>query len=116
ISMRFLTGLSAIGGEELQWRRDFSTFAMTSARSAEISALLRAWGGGDPVALDRLTSLVYDELRRVAHRYMRKERAGNTLQTTALVNEAYLRLADMNRVDWQDRAHFLAVSAQVMRR
>lgn len=82
----------------------------------EITVLLKAWGSGDVAALDRLTPLVYEELRRLARRYMRHERAGNTLQTTALVNEAYLRLVDANSVGWQDRVHFFAVSAQIMRR
>ena len=84
--------------------------------SSEITELLKAWGSGDAAALDQLTPLVYDELRRLARRYMRNERAGNTLQTTALVNEAYLRLVDAKRVAWQDRVHFFAVSAQMMRR
>ena len=84
--------------------------------SSEITALLKAWGSGDAAALDQLTPLVYDELRRLARRYMRNERAGNTLQTTALVNEAYMRLMDAKRVAWQDRVHFFAVSAQMMRR
>jgi RNA polymerase sigma factor (TIGR02999 family) len=84
--------------------------------SPEITALLKAWGSGDAAALDQLTPLVYEELRRLARRYMRNERAGNTLQTTALVNEAYLRLVDTQRVGWQDRVHFFAVSAQMMRR
>jgi RNA polymerase sigma-70 factor, ECF subfamily len=84
--------------------------------SPEITALLKAWGSGDAAALDQLTPLVYEELRRLARRYMRNERAGNTLQTTALVNEAYLRLVDAKRVGWQDRVHFFAVSAQMMRR
>ena len=84
--------------------------------SPEITELLKAWGSGDAAALDQLTPLVYGELRRLARRYMRKERAGNTLQTTALVNEAYLRLVDAKRVAWQDRVHFFAVSAQMMRR
>ena len=86
------------------------------SESPEITGLLKAWAGGDAAALDQLTPLVYDELRRLARRYMRNERAGNTLQTTALVNEAYLRLVDAKRVGWQDRAHFFAVSAQMMRR
>jgi len=86
------------------------------SESPEITGLLKAWAGGDAAALDQLTPLVYDELRRLARRYMRNERAGNTLQTTALVNEAYLRLVDAQRVGWQDRAHFFAVSAQMMRR
>jgi RNA polymerase sigma factor (TIGR02999 family) len=85
-------------------------------KSAEITTLLKAWSNGDRSALDRLTPLLYDELRRLAHRYMRHERAGNTLQTTALVNEAYLRLVDVKGVDWRDRIHFLAVAARIMRR
>jgi len=89
---------------------------MSTGGPKEITILLKAWGAGDQSALNRLTPLVYDELRRMARRYMRKERAGNTLQTTALINEAYLRLVDAQSVGWQDRAHFFAVSAQVMRR
>ena len=81
----------------------------------EVTQLLRDWSEGDKEALDRLTPLVYDELRRIASRYMRRERPDHTLQTTALVNEAYLRLVDQKNVRWQDRAHFFAVSAQVMR-
>jgi RNA polymerase sigma factor (TIGR02999 family) len=87
-----------------------------ASESPEITVLLKAWGSGDVAALNQLTPLVYEELRRLARRYMRHERAGNTLQTTALVNEAYLRLVDANSVGWQDRAHFFAVSAQMMRR
>src|SRR5580700_7568777 len=82
----------------------------------EVSSLLRAWSGGDPRALARLTPIVYDELHRLARRYMKRERAGHSLQTTALVNEAYTRLVDYKRMHWQDRAHFFAVSAQLMRR
>ncbi|HKR58589.1 MAG TPA: sigma-70 family RNA polymerase sigma factor [Pyrinomonadaceae bacterium] len=82
----------------------------------EITGLLEAWGGGDKSALDRLMVLVYDELRRLAHRYMSHERPGHTLQTTALVNEAYLRLVNWKEVRWENRAHFFAVSAQMMRR
>src|SRR5580700_10270373 len=82
----------------------------------EVSTLLRAWSGGDQSALDRLTPIVYDGLRRLARRYMRRERPGHSLQTTALVNEAYMRLVDYDRMRWQDRAHFFAVAAQVMRR
>jgi RNA polymerase sigma factor (TIGR02999 family) len=84
--------------------------------SAEVTVLLRAWRDGDRAALDRLTPVVYDELRRIARRYMRNERAGNSLQTTALVNEAWLRLIDVHNVGWQDRLHFFAISAQMMRR
>jgi RNA polymerase sigma factor (TIGR02999 family) len=82
----------------------------------EVTQLLRAWSGGDQQALDKLTPLVYDELRRTAHRYMVGERTGHTLQTTALVNEVYLRLVDMREISWQDRAHFFAVAARLMRR
>lgn len=82
----------------------------------DVSEILRAWSGGDPQALDRLTPIVYDELHRLAHHYMRGERPGHGLQTTAVVNEAYLRLVGYNRMQWQNRAHFFAVSAQVMRR
>ena len=82
----------------------------------EVSRFLRAWSGGDQSALKGLTSIVYDELRRLAHQYMQRERTDHLLQTTALVNEAYMRLVDYNRMQWQDRAHFFAVSAQVMRR
>jgi RNA polymerase sigma factor (TIGR02999 family) len=89
---------------------------MDSHPSAEITRLLEAWGQGDQAALERLTPLVYNELRRMAHRYMRGEREGHTLETTALVNEAYLRLVDVHNVNWHDRAHFFAVSAQMMRR
>jgi RNA polymerase sigma-70 factor (ECF subfamily) len=82
----------------------------------EISGFLRAWSDGDQSALDRLTPVVYEELRHLAHHYMQRERPGHTLQTTALVNEAYMRLVDYRRMKWQDRAHFFAVAAQVMRR
>ena len=78
--------------------------------------LLRAWSQGDGSALDRLVPLVYEELHRLARRYMRQERPDHTLQATSLVNEAHLRLIDVNRVEWRDRAHFLAVAAQMMRR
>ena len=78
--------------------------------------LLRAWSQGDGSAFDRLVPLVYEELHRLARRYMRQERPDHTLQATSLVNEAYLRLIDVNRVEWQNRAHFLALAAQMMRR
>jgi RNA polymerase sigma factor (TIGR02999 family) len=84
--------------------------------AVEISQLLCAWSGGDQHALGRLTPVVYTELRRLAHRYMRRERSDHGLQTTALVNEAYIRLVDYKRMRWQNRAHFFAVSAQLMRR
>src|SRR5947199_2510091 len=82
----------------------------------QISTLLQAWSDGDHSALDGLTPIVYDELRRLAHRYMKRERPNHTLQTTALVNDAYMRLVEYKRMKWQNRAHFFAVSAQVMRR
>lgn len=81
-----------------------------------ITQLLMQWRGGDESALDRLMPLVYDELRRVARKCMRRQRAGQTLQTTALVNEAYLRMVDSSQVQWHDRAHFFAIAAQIMRR
>jgi RNA polymerase sigma-70 factor, ECF subfamily len=86
------------------------------ASSGDISKLLRAWSEGDQSALERLTPIVYEELRRLARRYMKAERAGHSLQTTDLVNEAYMRLVDYKRMQWQNRAHFFAVSAQLMRR
>jgi RNA polymerase sigma factor (TIGR02999 family) len=85
-------------------------------QSVQITGLLGAWAGGDVAALERLTPLVYGELRRMARRYMRNEANGNTLQPTALVNEAYLRLVDAGDLCWQNRAHFFAVSANIMRR
>ena len=89
---------------------------MTTHSPNEITRLLVAWGQGDESALAELAPLVYEELHRLAHHYMGGERAGHTLQTTALVNEAYLRLVDWKNVRWQNRAHFFAVSAQFMRR
>jgi RNA polymerase sigma factor (TIGR02999 family) len=87
-----------------------------SGTTHQVTRLLIDWRNGDQTALDRLLPLVYDELHRIATRYMRGERRRNTLQTTALVNEAYMRLADYKRMQWQDRAHFFAVAAQAMRR
>lgn len=84
--------------------------------AGDVTALLLAWRGGDLAALDRLVPLVYAELRRLAHSYMRGERPGHSLQTTALIHEAFLRLVDAPQMRWQNRAHFFAVSAQVMRR
>ena len=86
------------------------------AADDNISLLLRAWSDGDQGALQKLTPVVYRELHRLARRYMKGERPGHSLQATALVNEAYMRLVDYNRMKWQDRAHFFAVSAQLMRR
>src|ERR1022692_386051 len=88
---------------------------MNLPEAAEVTGLLKAWSGGDQAALDRLTAVVHAELHRIARRYMRNERAGNTLQATALVNEVYLRLVDVKNVDWQHRAQFFAISAQIMR-
>jgi len=82
----------------------------------DVTDLLHAWSNGDRSALDRLVPLVYQELRSLARRYMRQERADHTLQATSLINEAYVRLIDVNRIQWQSRAHFLAVAAQAMRR
>ena len=82
----------------------------------EVSALLRAWSEGDETALALLTPMVYKELRRLAHRQMRREHGERTLQTTALVNEVYLRLVDARRIRWEDRAHFFAISSEIMRR
>ena len=84
--------------------------------SGEITNLLRAWSGGDQAALDRLAEQVYPELRRMARRYMKNERQANTLQSTALVHEVYLRLVDVRKVDWRERAQFYAMAAQMMRR
>ena len=89
---------------------------MNKLTPEQVTGLLVDWGNGDKAALDKLMPLVYDELRRLARYYMRRERAGQTLQTTALVNEAYLRLVDQRNVRWQNRAHFFAIAAQLMRR
>src|SRR5579884_3274302 len=89
---------------------------MALRQSVEVTSLLRAWSGGDQSALERLAVLVYDELHRMARHYMKNERTGNTLQTTALVHEAYLRLIDLKDVDWQQRGQFFVTSAQMMRR
>jgi RNA polymerase sigma factor (TIGR02999 family) len=86
------------------------------AAAHEITRLLKAWGAGDRSALERLMPLVYEELHRQAHRYMGREQPGQTLQTTALVHEAYVRLIDVKGVDWQDRGHFYALCGRIMRR
>jgi RNA polymerase sigma-70 factor (ECF subfamily) len=88
---------------------------MMTLEPLELTSLLDDWKDGDPTALEKLTPLIYDELRRIAHRYVQRERNGHTLQTTALVNEAYIRLASNEKPDWQNRSHFFAVTAQVMR-
>ncbi len=89
---------------------------MTRSSAEEISSLLHAWCDGDRGALDKLMPLVYDELHRLAHHYMAQERNNQTLQTTALVSEAFLRLVRAKEIEWKDRNHFYAVSANVMRR
>jgi RNA polymerase sigma factor (TIGR02999 family) len=89
---------------------------MMTISPPNVTELLQAWSGGDNSALEKLIPLVYDELHRLAKRYIGRERPGHTLQTTALVNEAYLRLIDAQQVEWQNRAHFFAISAQLMRR
>ena len=88
---------------------------MTTDSPNEVTLLLIAWSDGDQAALDKLVPLVYEELHRLAHRYISRERPGNTLQTTALAHEAYLRLVDVKSVHWKNRAHFFAVAAQTMR-
>ena len=89
---------------------------MSPRAPSDATNLLLAWSGGDASAFDKLVPLVYQELRVLAQRYMRRERPDHTLRPTALVNEAYLRLIDVNRIQWQNRAHFLAFAAQTMRR
>ena len=89
---------------------------MPPPSAREITQLLLAWGGGDERALEQLMPLVYDELRQAARRYMARQRPEHTLQATALVNEVYLRLVNFREVNWQDRAHFFAVCAKLMRR
>ena len=88
----------------------------SDSTSHDVTALLRTWGGGDESALDRLIPIVHGELHRIARRCLAGERAGHSLQTTALVNEAYLRLVDTRAINWQNRAHFLAMAARLMRR
>ena len=94
----------------LEWGR------LMTPSPQQLTQLLVAWSDGDRAALDKLMPLVYDELHRLAHQYMGRERAGNTLQTSALVHEAYLRLIDQRDVQWQNRAHFFGIAAQMMRR
>lgn len=89
---------------------------MSGASSSEITQLLHEWREGDQLALERLTPVVYEELHRMARHYMAREREGHTLQTTALIHEVYLRLVKVKEVQWQDRAHFFAISAQLMKR
>jgi len=105
-----LTLITVNGAANLQWG------AMETIDPGKVTALLKAWVGGDPDAQSELIPLVYNELRRLARYYRRKGGGGDTIQTTALVHEAYLRLLKIDDVDWNDRAHFFAVAAQLMRR
>ena len=89
---------------------------MTTPQAPDVTVLLRAWSSGDETALEQLLPLIEAELRRLARGYMARERRGHTLQTSALVNEAFLRLVDARTIEWQDRAHFLGISARLMRR
>lgn len=89
---------------------------MTTASSSEITGLLVDWGNGDQTALEKLLPLVEQELHRLAHNYMRRENRDHILQTTALVNEAYIKLIDQTKTHWQNRAHFFAIAARIMRR
>src|SRR5262249_3316103 len=89
---------------------------MTTPSPTDITQLLVDWGNGDKATFDRLVPLIHKELQRLASHYMRRERPGHTLQTSALVNEAYLRLIDQKNVRWQNRAHFFGIAAQLMRR
>lgn len=102
---------------DLQRQRNKQKSVMSATSgTAEVTQLLLAWRNGDATALERLIPLVQAELRRIARNHLRRERAGHTLQTSALVNEAYLRLIDAQQVAWQNRAHFFAISASLMRR
>jgi RNA polymerase sigma factor (TIGR02999 family) len=103
-----------LGGSYPCHRRD--PMATNRTLPSGITQLLRAWGDGDQSALEHLTPIVYKELRRLAHRHMSRENESHTLQTTALIHEAYLRLVDFESVQWQDRAHFFAVCSRLMRR
>ena len=100
----------------LNLRRGITPACFMTVSKNQVTDLLQRWKSGDEEALERLTPLVYKQLHRMAHQHIKRERRGHTLQTSVLVNEAYLRLIDYKRVDWQNRAHFFAVSAVVMRR
>jgi RNA polymerase sigma factor (TIGR02999 family) len=106
----------ALASPDRHYNHAQAAMRASTTPSTEVTTLLKAWGRGDRSALDRLTALVYDELRYLAHRYMRREGREHTLQTTGLVSEAFVRLVDVRGIDWQDRTHFLAVSARIMRR
>jgi RNA polymerase sigma factor (TIGR02999 family) len=111
-----ISSCSVSGKSQRNLPRRLQSLPMGHVPSGDVTVLLKAWAGGDAEALERLIPIVHDDLRRMARRYMRNEAAGNTLQATALVNEAYLRLVGANQATWQDRAHFFAVAAQMMRR
>jgi len=109
-------GSDALNTPAKPMNRERKTAAVEKPLSCtQVTELLTAWSAGDQAALEKLTPLVYDELRRIAHRYMGSARPDHTLQTTALVNEAYLRLAEQKHPNWKNRAHFLAVAARAMR-
>jgi len=105
-----------IGEEASKIVNEAAESAMSETPSKEVTQLLAAWSNGDRSALERLLPLVEDELHNLAHRYMSQERANHTLQTAALVNEAYIKLIDQRVVHWQNRAHFFGIAAQMMRR
>src|SRR5436190_2081138 len=88
---------------------------MAASAPHQVTQLLLAWNSGDKAALDQLIPLVYEELHRIARHYMHKEQGGHQLQTTALINETYLRLIDVQQIEWQNRAHFFAIAARLMR-
>src|ERR1041385_4055768 len=104
--------LRGLGALHLSFVNDF---AMSEAQTHDVTQWLIDWSNGDQTALDKLVPVVEQELRRLAHHYMRAERQGHTLQTTALVNEAFVRLANRKRMQWQNRAHFFGIAAQLMR-
>ena len=112
---QYVTNLASnyVSGNQLP---DLQSISFMKAEPSDVTALLHAWRNGDAHALERLTPLVYEQLRRLARRYMARERGGHSLQNTALVHEAFLRLVDARTIEWQDRTHFFAVSAQIMRR
>jgi RNA polymerase sigma factor (TIGR02999 family) len=103
-------------GARLSRLRPTPVNRMMESSIQEITVLLRAWSDGDPAALEKLTPLIYDDLHKQAKRFMARENPGNLLQTTALINDAYLRLIDYKNVQWQNRAHFFGVASQIMRR
>jgi RNA polymerase sigma factor (TIGR02999 family) len=109
-----LSGYAQRGAENYNARE--TQEGLLPKQSPDVTTLLRAWSRGDGTALERLTPLIYDELRRLARGHIRRERAGHSLPPTGLVNEAYLRLVDASDIDWQNRTHFLSVSSRIMRR